>query len=142
MNNFRKLWEYQQGALFLKEENSSLEWRKTLAEYFYESGFYEAKEEQSKIAVKLWNENEQLKDKLKTQAEIIEKLELLKSVRETLALMSEGEGNNIEVYMQMSKSALNKIDKACSCNVFLLFQSKYLMKHDINGKSRNFLSTK
>jgi hypothetical protein len=60
---------------------------------------------------------EELAQKCLNQAEIIEKLEKLikddtcNSVRETLALISEGEGNNIEVYRQMSKSALNKIDK-------------------------------
>lgn len=34
------------------------------------------------------------------------------SIRETLALMAEGEGNNSEVYRQMSKGALVKLDAA------------------------------
>lgn len=38
INEFEDVWKYQQGALFLKEENSSLEWKKNLAEYFYRRG--------------------------------------------------------------------------------------------------------
>jgi hypothetical protein len=34
------------------------------------------------------------------------------SIRETLALMAEGEGDDAQVYMQMSKAALDKLDKA------------------------------
>jgi hypothetical protein len=36
--NFEKLWEHNQGALFFKSENSSLEWKKNIAEYFFRHG--------------------------------------------------------------------------------------------------------
>lgn len=36
---FEELWQYQQGALFLKAENSSLEWKKSLADFFYRKGY-------------------------------------------------------------------------------------------------------
>lgn len=38
-NSFEWLWQHNQGALFLKDENSSLEWKKSLAEYFYNNGY-------------------------------------------------------------------------------------------------------
>jgi hypothetical protein len=40
---FEQVWKHQQGALFLKSENSSLEWKNNLAEFFYREGFDEAK---------------------------------------------------------------------------------------------------
>ena len=63
------------------------------------------------------------KDLIETQALIDEKarskklLEALKaggynSIRETLALMVEGEGSNPETYQTMANSALVKLDKA------------------------------
>lgn len=42
--SFEKTWHYQQGALFLKEENSSLEWKKNLAEYFFRHGTVKGQE--------------------------------------------------------------------------------------------------
>lgn len=35
---FQKLWSLQQGALFLKTANSSLEWKKSIADFFFLSG--------------------------------------------------------------------------------------------------------
>lgn len=49
-NNFELIWQHNQGALFLKQENSSLEWKKSLAEYFYRHGQKES-EIKLKIAV-------------------------------------------------------------------------------------------
>lgn len=34
LKDFEAEWGFQQGALFLKEENSDKEWRKSLADYF------------------------------------------------------------------------------------------------------------
>lgn len=56
--NFEDLWKHQQGALFLKEENSSREWKKSLAEYFYRMG-------QDHIAFKLNEEIINLKQIIK-----------------------------------------------------------------------------
>lgn len=41
-DSFEKIWQYQQGALFLKAENTSLEWRKSLADFFYRHGYHAA----------------------------------------------------------------------------------------------------
>ena len=43
---FDELWKYQQGALFLKKD-MIYDLRKDLASYFYEAGYYDAKEEMS-----------------------------------------------------------------------------------------------
>lgn len=32
--DFEEMWSLQQGALFLKEENSSKEWKRSIADYF------------------------------------------------------------------------------------------------------------
>ncbi|MBK7490923.1 MAG: hypothetical protein IPI17_02155 [Nitrosomonas sp.] len=58
--NFEDLWKHQQGALFLKEENSSREWKKSLAEYFYRMG-------QDHIAFKLNEEIINLKQIIKKE---------------------------------------------------------------------------
>ena len=52
-------------------------------------------------------------EKKKTEA-LVEALEdgTINSIRETLALMAEGEGPNPETYMAMANSALKKLDKA------------------------------
>ena len=54
---FEDIWEYQQGALFLKEKHSSLEWKKSLAEFFYDEGCRKFHDE----ILKLQKENEELK---------------------------------------------------------------------------------
>lgn len=36
--DFEWHWKWQQGALFLKEENVAREWRKSIADFFYHSG--------------------------------------------------------------------------------------------------------
>lgn len=63
LNKFNKIWEHQQGALFLKEEHNSLEWKKKLAEYFYEQGLESVQEEVDnikKILAKELSENDKL----------------------------------------------------------------------------------
>jgi len=42
IDGFEKHWQWQQGALFLKEENSSKEWKKSLAQFFYDQGSADA----------------------------------------------------------------------------------------------------
>lgn len=37
--NFDWHWEYQQGSLMLKSENSSIEWKKQIAVFFYRMGY-------------------------------------------------------------------------------------------------------
>ena len=44
---FEKLWQHQQGALFLKDENPTKEWKKSLAEYFYREGLKQGRSEKT-----------------------------------------------------------------------------------------------
>lgn len=98
--DFEKTWQYQQGALFLKEENSSLEWKKNLAEFFFRQGALYGEE---KV-------NQPLREAIKS----LNKTDDLNSPRNLCALMAEGEGDNVETYKQMAKSAMIKIDEIIS----------------------------
>lgn len=95
--DFEKTWQYQQGALFLKEENSSLEWKKCLAEFFFRQGALYG--------------NEQVNHPLREAIKSLDKTGDINSPRNLCALMAEGEGDDVEVYRQMAKSAMLKIDE-------------------------------
>ena len=38
IDTFEKLYQHNQGALFFKDKNSSKEWKRSIAEYFYRYG--------------------------------------------------------------------------------------------------------
>lgn len=65
--NFEWHWRFQQGALFLKADNHSLEWRKSLAEYFYNQG---VKDVSSLFSVQL-DMHERIKELEKDNIELI-----------------------------------------------------------------------
>lgn len=54
--DFERLWEHNQGAIFLKNENSGLEWKREIAQYFFRHGgmhgAHLAKSKQAEIAKK------------------------------------------------------------------------------------------
>lgn len=71
-NDFEWLWEHNKGALFLKEENSSLEWKKSLANYFYYNGFDHGNINMLSDYDKLENINIRLNKQLKVAIKALE----------------------------------------------------------------------
>lgn len=108
-NDFEKVWELQQGALFLKQDQIYA-LKKNLAEYFYRKGYEQSQKELDKYQDKVYHST-RLIEQLEHELELLRKVVQLQreGLEKIAAIKTLGDINLYVFYKELDKQDLEEM---------------------------------